>query len=187
MLLSPDDGPHTRTGGRPGRAVVWVLGMVWLALQALGRAGLWLLATVDAATSAVARGGGRAVRAAVRALGPVGRGLLWCLAPVVRGVRRAWAWLNRRVLRGMARGLGRCGRWLVQRTRPAVRAVRAWGRRTVARAAPLVHRLGSVTAAVERSAARLGRAPVRVLAPALRVTAALRRQARSLAARVRAR
>lgn len=191
MPLSADDGPHARATGGPGRALVGLLALAWLVLQGLGRAGLWLLATVDAGTSAVARGSGRAVRAAVRALGPLGRGLLRLLTPVLSGLRRVWAWLNRRVFLAMARGLGRFGRWLVRRSRPAVIAVRAWARRTVARLRPVLRRLQTAAAAVERTAARWARPLARALAPALRAAGALRRRVRSagtaVAARARAR
>jgi hypothetical protein len=185
MVTRPHDVPRAR--GWPGRAVVELLATGWLVLQGLARAGLWLLGTVDAGTSAVARSAGRALRATVRALGPAGRWLVQLLAPLLRGLRRAWAWLNRRVLLGMARGLGRSGRWLVRRSRPVVAVVRRW----LVRARPLLRRLESAAAAVARVAARLGRSLARILAPALRTAAAVRRRTRSawapVAARLRAR
>ncbi|GAB4079389.1 hypothetical protein GCU67_15110 [Modestobacter muralis] len=183
MSRSPSENPQHPTPTWPGRALVWPLAMAWLALQALGRAGLWLLATVDAGTSAVARGVGHALRAAVRALGPLGRWLLRALAPPLRGLRRVWAWLNRRVFLAMARGLGRAGRWLVRRSRPLVLVVRRWARQVAVRIRPAVRRLRAATAVVERAAARLGRALARAVAPLRRL---VRSAGASIAARVRA-
>ena len=179
MSPSPRDVPHLRGTAWPGRALVWPLALAWLALQGLGRAGLWLLGTVDAGTSALARGVGHTVRSALRALGPLGRGLQRLLAPPVRALRRAWAWLDRRVFVVMGRGLGRFGRWLVRRTRPLVTVVRARARQVAARIGPAVRRLGTAAALVERAAARLGRAlaPLRLL---------VRSAGASIARRVRA-
>jgi hypothetical protein len=185
MSHSAGDGSPPEPVARPGRALapfVWLLAMGWLALQALGRAGLWLLTAVDAGTSAVAGIGGGAIRAVVRALGPLGRALLRLLAPLVRGLRRAWAWLNRRVFLAMFRRLGRFGRWLVARTRPAVEAVRGWARRMVVRAEPVVRRLATATAVVERAAVRLGRALGRVFAPVRRMAVSVGRRVRALLA-----
>jgi hypothetical protein len=191
MVPRSDDVPPARATTWPGRAAVWLLGSLWLAVQGLGRAGLRLLAAVDAGTSAVARAGGGAVRAALRALGPAGRWLRRVLAPVLRGLRRAWTWLNRRVFLAMARGLGRVGRRVVRWARPAVAAVSAAARRWMVRAEPVMRRLASLAAAVGRAAARLGRSLARVLAPGVSAAAALRRRARSVwapvAARLRAR
>jgi hypothetical protein len=189
MSHSAGDGSPPEPVTRPGRALapfVWLLAMGWLALQALGRAGLWLLTAVDAGTSAVAGVGGGAiravVRAVVRALGPLGRALLRLLAPLVRGLRRAWAWLNRRVFLAMFRRLGRFGRWLVARTRPAVEAVRGWARRMAVRAEPVVRRLATAAAVVERAAVRLGRAMGRLFAPVRRMAVSVGRRVRALLA-----
>jgi hypothetical protein len=185
MSRSPDDGSSPRPVARPGPALaplVWLLAMGWLALQALGRAGLWLLTAVDEGTSAVARAGGGAMRAAVRALGPLGRALLRLLTPLIRGLRRVWVWLNRRVFLAMARRLGRFGRWLVACTRPAVEAALDWARRMLVRAEPVVRRISTVTAVVERAAARLGRALRRAFGPIRRAATATGHRVRALLA-----
>jgi hypothetical protein len=141
-------------GIRRGLApLVWPLAMCWLGLQALGRAGLWLLSGVDQGTSAVARTAGAGARALLRALGPLGRGLRWLSAPLLRQLRRAWNWLGRRVFLAMTRSLGRFGRWLVQRCRPVAQAVLRGVHRL---AAPLLDRLEAASAVVEAAATRLG-------------------------------
>jgi hypothetical protein len=178
-LHPPRDEP-TRVTRRGLGLLVWPVAMCWLGLQALGRAGIWLLTGVDAGTSAVARAAGAATRALLRALGPVGRALRRLSAPLLRGLRRAWAWLGRRVFLAMARSLGRFGRWLVQLCRPAAQAVLAWTGRVTA---PMLRRLETAAAVVERTAARLG---ARLHRAAVRVGRRLRPAVASIADGVRA-
>jgi hypothetical protein len=176
MPGSPDDtGP-----GRVLTPVVWALAAGWLVLQALGRTGLWLLTVVDEGTTAVAQGCGGAARALVRALGPLGRALQRALTPLGRALRRAWAWAGRRVFLALGRALGRWARLLVRRLRPLVSGAVRLVRRAAVLAEPVVARLATAGAVIERAATRLGSALRRAWAPWRRATAALVRQVRAV-------
>jgi hypothetical protein len=145
----------TALGDRLLRPLVWLLAMLWLALQAVGRGIDATMAAVDAGTAAVGRTAARAGSALVRSLGPLGRGLRRLLAPAWRGLRWAWDTLGRRVFLALARPLGRLGRRLAERLGPPVRRGLAELRRFAARAEPVLTALGTAVAVVERAAGRL--------------------------------
>jgi hypothetical protein len=180
--MAPTDTAREKPGvPRVMAPFVWGIAVVWLALRGAGHGIAWVIDKYVELTFAAGQALLRAGKAFLRALGPLGRGLVRLLTPLWDVLRKVWDWLGFRLFLYLIRPLGKYARWVLAQVQPALEGVTAWAKRLAARAEPVLRVLRNWSRAVARAAARVRRWWGRAWAPVTRGARRVARETRRIA------